>query len=346
LLARNLAKLQSAPYVTSLIGLLFQLCPAVLILTSGENWLQRRSALVVALLLIATPPASEEVWLNTLHSQFHLALCAALILAFQPANGKVEVFRRGLLLLGPLSGPAAAAVLPLFALRAAVERSWARAVQACILGIGVAAQLTFFYSAVPGRSYSIEPLLLLSVVFARHVVVPLLGRSGASDFVANLHDTAAGGHVSLWPPLIAVGVFGLFVVALLLRRRMDLIWLFAAGCCVMVLTYFGSLGTLVDLISVNGGGRYYYVPQAILALVVLGLAATGHDIVAKLSWIVTIWLVVVGAGGYFWTSDYIAHGPDWRSEVKAWHKDPNHALNIWPRGWVMQLPPHGRDPTP
>jgi hypothetical protein len=121
--------------------------------------------------------------------------------------GKVEVFRRVMLLLGPLSGPAAAAVLPLFALRAAVDRSRARAVQACILGIGVAVQLAFFYSAVPVRSYSMEPSLLLSVIFARHVVVPLLGRSGASDFVANLHETVAGGHVSLWPPLIVPSVY-------------------------------------------------------------------------------------------------------------------------------------------
>jgi len=71
---------------------------------------------------------------------------------------------------------------------------------------------------------------------------------------------------------------------------MDLIWLFAAGCCVMVLTYYGSLGTLVDRISVDGGGRYYYVPQAVFGLVVLGLAATCHDIVAKLSWVVVVWL--------------------------------------------------------
>lgn len=88
LLARNFANMQSAPYVTTLIGLLFQLCPAVLILTIEEPWLQRRSVLVVSLLLIATPPASEEVWLNTLHSQFHLALCAALILSFSLLWGK------------------------------------------------------------------------------------------------------------------------------------------------------------------------------------------------------------------------------------------------------------------
>ena len=121
---------------------------------------------------------------------------------------------------------------------------------------------------------------------------------------------------------------------------MDLIWLFAAGCCVMVLTYYGSLGTLVDRISVDGGGRYYYVPQAVFGLVVLGLAATCHDIVAKLSWVVVVWLVVVGVGGYFWTWDYIAHGPDWHSEGEGLAQDPNH------KGWAMQLRPHGRDPTP
>ena len=70
----------------------------------------------------------------------------------------------------------------------------------------------------------------------------------------------------------------------------------------------------------------------LFGLVVLGLAATCHDIVAKLSWVVVVWLVVVGVGGYFWTWDYIAHGPDWHSEGEGLAQDPNHALNIWPRG--------------
>jgi hypothetical protein len=33
--------------------------------------------------VLATPPVSEEVWLQTLHSQFHLALCAGIILTMQ-----------------------------------------------------------------------------------------------------------------------------------------------------------------------------------------------------------------------------------------------------------------------
>jgi hypothetical protein len=156
--------------------------------------------------------------------------------------------------------------------------------------------------------------------------------------------------VSLWPSLIAIGVFGLFVVALLLRRRMDLIWLFAAGCCVMVLTYYGSLGSLVDMISVNEGARYYYVPQAVFALVVLGLAATGHDIVAKLSWIVVVWLVVVGMARYFRTLDYVAHDCSWprlaqRSEGVAQRSKPRSEYMAKGVGDAADSPRQGPNPV-
>jgi hypothetical protein len=97
----------------------------------------------------------------------------------------------------------------------------------------------------------------------------------AQGIAADLQSAFRAGDTVLWAPLITVAVFCLFAAALVLRRRMDLIWLFAAGCCLTVVTYYGALADLVGLISPEAGNRYHHVPQAVFALVVLGLAATG-----------------------------------------------------------------------
>ena len=350
LLARYAVPLEFAPYITISIALLFQLCPALLLLTSQETWLQRRASLALALLLFITPPISEEVWLNTLHSQFHLTLCTALILAFEPTKGKVEWFRRTLLLLGGLSGPGAAFLLPLFILRSIHDRSRARAVQACVLGLGVMVQLGLFYSTVPQRSYGIGFLLLLSVVFVRHLVVPFLGRQQSLDIASGIQTSVESGQMPLWPSLITVAVLGLLVFALLLRRRADLMWLFLAGCTILVLTYYGALDGRANLLLVDFGHRYYYVQQAIFALVVLGLAATGSDLLSKISWLVAFWMAVIGMREYFWPSASIfAHGPDWRAEVAHWRRDPSYPIRLWPGlpegKWTVQLPIAGKGAT-
>lgn len=69
LLARHLVPLAYAPYVTITIALLIQLCPAILLATARDEWLSGRIRLITALLLLATPPATEEVWLATIPRQ-------------------------------------------------------------------------------------------------------------------------------------------------------------------------------------------------------------------------------------------------------------------------------------
>lgn len=338
-LARYIVPLEFAPYVTITIGLLFQLCPAFLLVTSQEDWLQRRGFLVLGLLILLTPPVSEEVWLNTLHSQFHLTLCAALILSFNPTNSRVEWLRRILLALSALSGPGAAFLLPLFVMRAIFDQSRARAVQALILGFGVIIQLTLFYSTSPYRSFGIGVPLLLTVIFVKHLLLPFFGRDQALDISSGIQSSVALGQMPIWPSLMTFTVGALLVVALVARRRADLIWLFIAGCTIMTMSYYGALDGRTNLLLVDFGHRYYYVQQAIFGLVLLGLASTGKDIISKISQLVVFWVVIIGMHEYFWPSASIfAHGPDWKVEVAKWREDPNYAIRLWPDNWLLRLP--------
>jgi hypothetical protein len=127
IVAFYMVPLEQVRWVGVVTGLLFQAIPAVLIVSSGFDWIQTRLSLIIALLLIATVPLAEEVWLNSLHPQFHLALCAALLLAMHPVGGWTGRAHNLLVFLGALSGPTTWFLLPLFVARAMIDRSRLRA---------------------------------------------------------------------------------------------------------------------------------------------------------------------------------------------------------------------------
>jgi hypothetical protein len=96
---------------------------------------------VLALLLLLIPYGAREIWLNSITSQFHLVFCAVLILAFPVRGGWIGAFRIFVLVLATLSGPATAFLVPLFMLRAWIEKSWGRAWQVLAVGSMAALQL-------------------------------------------------------------------------------------------------------------------------------------------------------------------------------------------------------------
>ena len=69
LIAIHATDLEQVARVSVLIGLVIQLCPVVLLVTSRCAWLRPRWVLVTALLLLLTPPVAEEVRLSPVTSQ-------------------------------------------------------------------------------------------------------------------------------------------------------------------------------------------------------------------------------------------------------------------------------------
>jgi hypothetical protein len=169
-----LVPVAAAPHVSSGVALIVHCCPAILVAFAPDAWLQKRAVLLAALLLIATPPGTEEVWLNAINSQFILTLCAGVILGLETRNGALGVFQKSLLWLASLTGPGSWCLVPLFFLRAAIDRSWPRAVQGAILLSGALIQLAFFFD-LSQREVGLSALLLNAVVLVKHVLLPLLG---------------------------------------------------------------------------------------------------------------------------------------------------------------------------
>jgi len=345
LLARHLAPLDYAPYVSTTLALLIQVCPAILLATARDEWLAGRIRLVAALLLLATPPASEEVWLATTQAQVHLALCTALILALEVRSGAMELFRLTLLLLAAFTGPGSWLLVPFFAFRAANDRSWGRAVQACVLAAGAIVQLLFFFHMRPDRTFA-GPRMQLLIFFVRHLLIPFLGHDRAVSIATPLHDAVVAANAPVWPMVLTVVAFGGLAIAIFWQKRGPAQWMFLAGGTLAVAGYSAALhGTrgAAFLLYVDAEDRYSFAPTVLFGLSLLAIASTRRGPLRVAASALVIWLILVGCHGYFARSGMrYATGPDWRSEVAAWRADPNHPLATWPPNWGLRLPPDAR----
>lgn len=333
-LARYLVRLRAAPYVTTSIALTIQCIPAILIVISRVDWLQRRIIIAAALAIIATVPFSYEVNLSTIGSQFYLALAAAIILALEARSGAFGVLQFLVLFVAPLSGPASWALAPLFAFRALAERSRLRAFHALTILSGMLLQVVFFFSPVHGRGIGISPTLLGAIVLAKHVVAPIMYDRWAVGVIKSFAPlfTNAGGPI--WPlALVTLLTIGALVVTARDAAKSPL-WLFSAGVSIALISYVGALGEKIALVGSLSGGRYALAPQTLFALSLLSWSVLGRGPIRQVGRYTVVWLIIVGVLDYRLTQ----FGPPWPHQVEKWQTDKSYELQIWPSGWTMSLP--------
>lgn len=337
LAARWGPRLELAPYVTITVAWLFQLCPPALLLCARDGWLGDRRVRFAGVLLLLFVPAAEEIWLQTLHCQFELMLSCGILLALAVPTGRLAAFSLFLLLLAPLCGPGAIALLPLFLLRACMERSRGRVLQAVALGLGSAIQLSLFFSVGTERAYGTDPAVLLSLVTVKHLAIPFLGIGEARAIGERVRDVLAAGRVpwlAVVAPLVAVAaLFG----AIVRSRAWTSLWLLLGAAMVAGSGYVGALDGAMALLNEFAGERYAFVPQSLLALSLLALAASGRGVIRLLAAGLCFWLLVAGVEQFRHPWRAARDGPDWREQVALWRANPGHELAVWPTGWVMRL---------
>jgi hypothetical protein len=337
MLARHIVKLEYVPWITELIALIFQCCPAVILATSQDEWLRPPPVRAAAVLLLATAPVTEQVFLHTLHSQFHLALCAALILALDIPGRRLGFFYGALLLLAPLCGPAGCLLAPLFCARAAIDRSRPRALQAALIGAGAALQFLLFYTPIPTRGGGTGPILLLCIVYLKQIVTPLLGRAASQHVAESLREQIAL-HRFPWQAVLVTGTaFMLFTVALLRRRHAASVWMFACACLLAPIAYCNALLGGRLLLIIGNGARYNFLPELLCALALLGIASGTTPPERWIARGAVVWLLLVGVHDIPDAMEYLNSGPSWAREVALWRHDHAHHIALWPAGWTMTL---------
>jgi hypothetical protein len=331
LLAARIVPIEQAPWVSSGFALLLQLCPPLLLLTSRLTWLRTRWALATALLLLLATTPSGEVWINSITSQFHLALCSALILALPLRGGAAGWFRGALLVLAPLSGPTSSILAPLFIVRGYFDRSWQRLVQGIVLGCAGAVQLLMILQhPEPGREIGIGPQLLALVVYVKQVLLPFLGTNRTHILTEYLADDFLAGRTPWIPLLASVTCMAALVMAAWRCRNTEVRWLIAAGTVLLATSYFGALGQHIQLLSVRFGDRYSYAPTALLGLALLGVSLTARGWLSGLCAILVCLAIWTGMNEYFSPGAGIADGSSWQAEIARWQANPSYRVQFWP----------------
>nr|WP_321983703.1 hypothetical protein [uncultured Lichenicoccus sp.] len=350
----GVVSLETAPYLTMTMALAVQLLPAVLILTGWAPWLAGRMAVIAALLFVAMAPSTEEVFLNVLHIQFHLALCVALILALDVPRRRIVQAGYGVLLfLAPLCGPGAIVLLPLVALRGLIDRDMRRLAQLAVLAAGAAVQLLLFYGSSPVRGGLHDPWTIAAALFVRLIALPTLGGKYAREVAVVIHGSQlAGGNGWRWFGAATVALFG-FLIVEAARRRDAAVWLLLAGVSLASASFgFGFIAAdRFSTFSPLAAERYDFLPLVLLGLALVALAMRpgffGRPVYALLCAVMLVTAVIQ----YPHPEKHIARGPSWAAEVATWRRDHRHPLSVWPLPWTADLSdetrscsPVGRDP--
>nr|WP_294509375.1 hypothetical protein [uncultured Rhodopila sp.] len=341
-LAARLVALEDAPLVSLTLSLCIQALPGLILATGGIRSMRNPWYLAGALLILATLPLAEEVWLSPITSQYHLIVAVALVLAAEPARGWTRRLHRMVLLLAPFAGPGPSLLLPLFVLRAMRECCWERVGQALAISLGTLVQMAVLLShPVAQRDFGLAPDLLLVVVAIKHILVPMLFRPETIALANPLMRAWLDNPWSAWPLLAmagSIGVLTVFGAAAWHSRSQAASWLFAAAVVTMVLSYAGSLGPKDALLGILFGQRYYAAPQMLFGLTLIAIASAASLPGRLLAGGFAVWLIAIGIAGFGPPDPMMANGPDWREQVAAWRSDPGHRLALWPSNFTIALP--------
>lgn len=345
--------LEWAPLVTIGFALGIQVVPAVLLLfarfPAWPAWRQRAAG--VALILLVQP--NQEVWLNTINSQYFLCLATGLVLiSTPPADRRAHGARLGLLVLAGLTGIVSALWWPLFLLEHRRTRHPRRLHELMALGAAAALQAVV---VLAGSGRAVQPVwsLLPLALAGKQWVLPLFGHRAFDGFIDFLRAwpslTCFPGSLALFLPYVAVagGVW---------RQRnwtAGLLLAAAVGIAVVSLAFSLPAQRLESFgyscITATADGRYYYAPNALLALALLALVAAPGSTAGRPAAAIRVgsglllsFLLATGAANFRHYGGW-SHGPSWPAEVRAWRAGTSDTLAIWPAPWRLDLRP---EPTP
>ena len=337
LVRAGLLVLEHAPHVTVLWALAVQLVPIAVIAWSRAPFWNGRLRRAAGVAIVLFGGLSDEIWLNTINSQPWLTVAAALLLLEPATMDRARTWLSSALVgFAGLSAPVACTLVPLFAWRAWRTRTAATATQAVVLVSAAVVQIACVWAAggdsLERRTAGLGIGVFAATLWARTLVVPLFGTAAAGPVLATLRGDWLG-------PLAGVLLLVLAVALLVvLARGRDARRLVVAYALVTTFTIATSTGGKSLLLSSPwASSRYFYAPVVLLLLALLGSVRRGAGTVrAGVSALLLAIALAHGVAQYpvvRWKPTW----PRWADEVRAWERDPRHALGIWPPPWSLRL---------
>jgi hypothetical protein len=291
-----------APLVMSVLAIAVYALPAGFI-ASGRfaSVLPRRGARLLAALLYVALPGAWTTMANATHTQWHLALLAALVVvALPPATRADRVFDVAVCALSGLSGPTAILLTPVAALAWWLRRTRWSLVLAGVTAATAAIQAAFMLSApheAGGTPLGASVLALLKLFTYRVVLGTFVGDAGLSRLLA--HASTA---MESTATILLVALAGAAIAAAGLWRgtvELRLLLLFAALVFLAALLWppsgaHSDVGYWEQLTAPGSGNRYFLLSSFALICSLATLAFSARSSLRAAGWAGLAAILAVG----------------------------------------------------
>lgn len=342
-LAHRLVPLEYAPLITTIIALLIQVLPAVYIIWASIPALDNPYLKLVALLLLLFVLPNQEVWLNTINSQFYLAVTTVLILLYNAKHMSGKIISSLILMIAGFTGLISLFIFPLFVLKAWLEKSKEKWFQASILLLAGLIQAYLILASENGlREGSFDWVAFVFIFLIKVISLPVLGADltiPAASWLKALY-TESSVLSYLISILTLITIMGAMFKLIKADISRDALYCIAAALILFFFSTYGALGDKVQLINAPGSERYFTAPNI--------LFYTGLLMLIKpdlLSWNVRsvlasaiLALVLLNGLSTFWiqSEQPAMKGPSWKQQILA-NADNLRRIDIWPSGWFVNL---------
>ncbi len=351
----NLAPLEQAPLVTTLMALAAQMTPIILILWSRspiwKGWLFRLAGVAVYLFAALT----WETWLNTTCSYTIFGLITFLILLEETPSGAARRWiYRALLLLAGLTGTLSCFLTPFFAARAFFEKDKQRWLQTAILALCTLAHMVIIFSYrdqgnIGDRFNFIGFATLGATLAAQTFALLAAGLDQASAWGNQLYALTSQNpdQFQLLGRLFLAGEAVLLLLFSFNLPRMQRFLFLGSFATLLVLpVMFSAIPDKYSFMKTGFHQRTFMPPNVLMGWMLLfGLRLTRPQKSSTGAGSLARWACALAlAAALFWGIQAYPRSwggnavwPDWKAEVETWRADPAYALRIQPEGWVIQL---------
>ena len=320
--------LKLAPISTLFFSFLVTLLPSIIIIYSKSDYLNNNIAKLFAILIVYFVNNTEEVWLNTINSQFWFVVITFLILIENKVSVSKSRFNSYAILIffSGLSGVPANLLAPFFLVKYYLEKT--------------SADLKLFY-------------VLIATILIQLVYIIILSDDGSSRFVYDVekiisaiktsisgvvyHPFAFNADVS---PKFAM-IFSLIVVGLLIKKEN-----FIKVAMLLTIPFFVSLIMTFTSLGMGGGGRYFFPVAVIYVMSIFYLIRTNETSlnVRVVVYVFLISAIALGLQHYTFkpgfTSDSTWH--KWEDEVERFQNREQDFISLYPQWknayWSVELP--------
>jgi hypothetical protein len=334
--------------ITTFIAFCIQIIPSMIVIYGQSFLWDTRTKKVIVVLLLLFAPITQELWLNTISSQFHLSLITLLLVIEH--HDKLSVTRawlyRCLIVIAGLTGVLSCILTPIFILKSFLYRNRESTIQACLLAACTIIQASMlgysvYYSDIKyARLGKVDIRTIFATIETKTFLLPLLGE-GYTDYLADLLRSSWSEGYYLILSYVAIISLITLIAYIFWGMEKNLRYLFLTSYLLLtVVPIFISVGT--DKTALIGGFfsyRYFYVPTIILQLTLVYNIFYYRKIQVR-PIICTVILSCMLATSIinYPKSNLIGQAwPTWEIEASKWQANSSYNPLIWPATWDMKL---------